>query len=240
MPFRKRSPAKRRNYVKRYARKKQYTKMGVPRSIYNGLHHFKHVTRPQNLILSGTSAEGSYDLNNGQLTGPSDTASDNLYFGLKFQLADMPNITALGTLYDSYRINKVKVTFTPVQSDTSGVSLGTPADNVPPLLITVIDRDDYALPTSLSELEQYETYRQVFATKPHSVALTPACSMMAFRTAVSTGYVQGFKKWCDMAQTDIEFYGLKGCILRNPTAANTFKAAWYVRVKYWISCKTVR
>lgn len=225
--------------------KRYYTKQigGIQMKRRLETHHFKQVYRPGsgNLILSGTSAEGSYNATNGQLTGPSSTASDNLYFALRFQIADIQNITSMAALFDSYRINKVVVKFIPTQPDTTGTGYGTPAGLIPPLLCTVIDRDDVTVPSSLSELEQYESYKETPATSKHTRALVPALAQQAYKSSGTTiAYTQTYKKWCDFAQTDVDHYGIHGAIYSNPTAANNWKVAYYVKVVMYFSCKQIR
>lgn len=247
MPYRKRTmkrrlPRKGNKKYKRYYRKQIG---GLQMSYKREVHHFKQLCRPSaNTFLwtdSTGQKNGQYVPADGFMIGPSDTADDNFYFAIKFHIADVQTISGLGSLFDSYRINKVVVTFTPAQNVNSGASLGTPADLIPPMLCTVIDRDDASIPTSLPELEQYQTFKQTPSTKKHTIVITPALAQQAYKSSGTTiAYTQTYKKWCDFATTDVDHYGIHGCVTSNSTAANNWKAAWYVRVKYYFSCKTVR
>lgn len=225
---------------KQYRKKKKMTMYKTP---YQRTHKFKFTCSPQAYLIAGGTAgvNGSYTPSTGFLVGPSSSATDNLYFAFAFQFADIPNASSLGSLFDAYRIDNVKITFTPAQNVSSGTSLGTPANLIPPLMATVIDYDDINLGSTITEFEQYETYKQAIAMKPHSRYLVPKASMYGFKNSgTAIGYVQKAKQWCDMATQDILHYGVHGIVFTNTTAANNWKSAWYVRVTYNISCQQVR
>lgn len=205
------------------------------------VHHFKQVCIPQNLAYTASAgnANGVYDALTGQLVGPSNTGTTG-FFGLDFRFSDIPNVTSMSTLFDSYRINKVVVSFTPVHNISPTNSLGTPADSIPTPLYTIVDYDDSAAPTTQTEVEQYETVKQTAAFRPHYRSLTPAVAQAVYRTGVTFAYMPAYKKWLDLATNDVPHYGLKGMILGNSTPANNAKCAWNVRATYYISLKGVR
>lgn len=206
------------------------------------VHSFKQICIPQNLAYTSSTGNknGVYDTTTGQLTGPSSTADDNGYFACDFRISDIPNISSLSALFDSYRINKVVLDFQPVHNVAPTGSLGTPTDQIPTPLYTVLDSDDVAAPTTLTEVEQYETLKITPAFRRHVRVVTPAVAIAVYRTGVTFGYMPGYKKWLDLATNDIPHYGIKGLIKTNATAANNAKCAWNVRATYYVSFKGVR
>lgn len=206
------------------------------------VHHFKQICIPQNLAYTASAANinGVYDSTTGQMTGPSDAATDNGYFAVDFRISDIPNIASMGALFDSYRINKVVLDFQPVHNISPTGSLATPADMIPTPLYTILDSDDASAPTTLTEVEQYETLKITPAWERHTRVITPAVAVAVYRTGVTFAYMPAYKKWMDLATTDVPHYGIKGLIKTNATPANNAKCAWNVRATYYVSFKGVR
>lgn len=227
-----------RRYAKRRRLQSRLTRQMAPQ-----LHSFATWYRPgsANLTVDSNSG-GSYNSTSGLLLGPTTTATDDMFFALKFTIGDVQNIASLSALFDSYRVNKAEVEFLPAQNVMGNESLnGTPAGLLTQELITVIDSDDATVPSTQSELEQYETYRRTPAYRYHKRYLVPACAMAVYKTSgLQIGYSQKRYQWLDFAQTDVEMYGVHGCIPKATTATNTYRCGWYVRVKLYFDCKAVR
>lgn len=227
-----------RRYLKR-----RRTRPRIARQMVGGIHAFASWYRPSttNLVVDSSSG-ASYNSTSGLLLGPTTTGAQDAFFYLKFTASDLPNISGLSSLFDSYRINKAEVEFLPAQNVMGNASLnGTPAGLLTQELITVLDYDDAVLPTSQSELEQYESYFRTPPYRYHKRTLVPACAMAVYKTSgLQIGYAQKTKQWLDFAQTDVEHYGVHGCIPCATTGTNTYRCGWYVRVRLWFDCKTVR
>lgn len=238
---RRRYSAPNRPYKQYYKRRRLQPR--IQRQMAPQLHSFATWYRPtsSNLSVDGNSG-GGYNGTSGLLLGPTTSATDDMFFTLRFTIGDVQNISGLSSLFDSYRIKKAEVEFLPAQNVMGNATLnGTPAGLLTQELITVLDYDDATLPASQSELEQYESYFRTPAYRYHKRTLTPACAMAVYKTSgLQIGYSQKKWQWLDFAQTDVELYGVHGCIPKATTATNTYRCGWYVRVKLYFDCKTVR
>lgn len=92
---------------------------------YKKAYHFKNTYRPNfisgssNLDVDGTSG-ASYNSTSGLLLGP--TGTSDAFFRLRFTFSDTTNQSASASLFDSYMIRAVAVTFLPVTVDSCSVS----------------------------------------------------------------------------------------------------------------------
>lgn len=221
----------------------------VPRGLkLSKVHSFKQTYHPTaanfttdancTYTFSGTGAGGS-----GTLIGPaSGSVSPAGYWCLRFTIADLPQWTSFSALFDTYRINKVVVKLKPYI--TAYTQLGNGAANLaaqPQWLSTVIDYDDQTLPTTESELLQYETFKETAPSDEHVRVLTPKVSMSAFKTSGTTiGYVQRDKQWIDAAYGDVEHYGMKGLVNGPAVLASQIQGSWKVYVTAYVSFKQTR
>lgn len=83
---------------------------------------------------------------------------------LTFRLNQLPNSGEFTALYDEYRINAVKISFIPQQ--TQSVSIGSINNPSNVRFFSAIDYNDAGLPTSVDDLRQYQTakYTSIFRT----------------------------------------------------------------------------
>lgn len=244
-----RSNSSQKQYPSRYnARqgRKRYVRSIIGRSMPTKGHMFKQLYRPSStaFTIGGAATGAAYDPNEGILFGPdpASTAGDG-FFSIKFLLSDLPQASTLGSLFDAYRINRVVISFTPMlgaYTGINGVSAASTGTFDEPLY-TVLDRDDISVPTSLSQLEEYESLKMTPSYRKHKRVFTPAIAAEVYKASgVTNGYSQKYKQWIDIASNDTDHYGIKGCIQGPSTAGNARRAAWMVRAKLYFQCKQVR
>lgn len=157
-------------------------------------------------------------------------------FAFKINLSDVNNVTEFTSLFDRYKIKKVKVVLTPFFNmgvTGAAYSAGSAQANV--LVHTAIDYDDVTIPSAddagINILRQYETYKVTRLGSRRLVRTwTPRFAQAVYGSGAFTSYVQGSKTiWLDCASPDIEHYGLKGVVEVNNTLAN---AIFYVKCEY--------
>lgn len=235
-------PRRRVNYnrgAKSYASRNLYTG-GIPRTIGTRRHFFKQTYFPSATAFTKTGG-GNYSASNGMLQGPTGTA--DMGFSLLILAADLPQFASFAALFDAYKISKVVVKFVPqTNSLTSSSNAASPPITVTAqqqFLTTVLDFDDATNPSSLSELMEYESYRQTPSYKMHKRVFRPKISQQVYKASGTTiAYSQSGPKWLDAAYSDVEHYGLKGYIPYNGGAI--IQQFWRVTVTAYISFKQVR
>lgn len=153
-----------------------------------------------------------------------------------FRLSDLIQATEYTRLFDSYRLNGVKVTMAPLSS----LAAANPAYK----MLTAIDLDDDQLSTTNALLQRSNVkIRTVSAgggnPQVFSQFLRPRYLTQLYESAIDTGYGQGNRKqWLDTTDATIPHYGLKVVwdTLPNLTEAVT----WQFYFTYYIEFKSLR
>lgn len=131
---------------------------------------------------------------------------------MSFSLNALPNSSEFTSLFDQYKIMKVKLRFIPfgdnvnlpISTMTGTSSLMSPGGP----LITAIDYDDTTAPTSAADLLQYQASRVTPVPKPLSMTIRPKFAAEIYRSGLATGY--GARSgWLDTANADVPHYGIK-------------------------------
>lgn len=216
MVYRRRTTAfRKRPYRKRptFRRKKI---MRVPRRRFNNdVHSYKQHCELSNItVVAGTVCQFQYS----------------------FKLNDLAAITQFDFLYDHYRINAVKLTFTP-EYNTYVAGLAT--NNVIPIIYLVTDYDSQ-VPLSPGALDQYTHVKQKQFNRRVTHYLKPRNLSLVWSGTVGTNaYSMAPKSWIDMASPQVPYYGVLGAIT---TSDITHLPAMLVRVTatYYFQCKGVR
>lgn len=134
---------------------------------------------------------------------------------LHFHLSQVPGYLTWRNLFDQYRINSVKVVFTPIMTEIQNRPFDDTTTpnivNVVPNFACVRDNDDTATPVDYDALTNRAHCRICPATKKQVWNFTPTKLMMVYLTATTTGYKidPDVKGWLDCAQAGIPHYGLK-------------------------------
>jgi hypothetical protein len=91
---------------------------------------------------------------------------------LQFNLSALPNFTDYTNLFQSYRLNKIKIQWDPEYTELTDAALVSNAVNVK--FNSVIDQTDPAAPTSVGNVTQYQTNKATGITKQHTRIFEPA------------------------------------------------------------------
>lgn len=199
---RRRSTFKRRAW-RRFTR--PYKRMRKPR-----IHNFKRTCILTPLTLGDSAVDGQ----------------------LVFQLTDLPDYTEFTNLFDSFRINAVKLQFVPNFSNSPATasvgSLGIHS------IHSIVDHNDSNPITSVLDLMQYDTYKRTRITS--GLKRYFRVSTLGF---VGTGAqnVQ-YGKWVDTTQAaSATFLGLK--YIADALEVDT-TVTFDIFATYYIQCKDVR
>lgn len=231
---------------KRYAAHKRYGRKHnigykarkiLPRGLQLNLHKFIQTYYPSSTSLTTDGTNCLYQPVNGDLLGPSTTASGDGFFSLKFLLSDCPQAATFAALFDAYMLRHVKVKFVPLvnmvnqSSTTAGASTA-----ITQFLETVIDYDDASLPTTENQLLDYQSFKQSAGYRQQTRSITPCVSQMVYKTSGTTiAYSQKRHVWIDLQAQDAEWYGIKGCVPTTSTAAANMQLRWkiYITAEWW-------
>jgi len=162
---------------------------------------------------------------NGQLSIPVLDAGLTWYF----QIADVPDFSDFANLYDAYVIDQVDITYILENNDPGRY----------PVLLWAPDYDDGALPTNPNQVTCHQNVKyHAFSENARSVTISvkPRALNAAYKPGVTSGYT-----WaqagviCDMANTDIQHYGIKTWMSHYNTS-DTPGARFRTLLKYHIRC----
>lgn len=167
-------------------------------------------------------------------------AVPDAFGSFEFQLDQFSGYADLAAVFDAYRLTKVSVEFFP-RSNTHNLAITATAttQNCPPI-VTVIDYDDSNTPSSMTELEQFTTYKVHESFRPFKVTFRPRPALALYAGGVTPGYAQASPDtWIDCANDDVAHYGLKWGVF-NGSASQTSFQAWKVVVTGWFEFRQPR
>lgn len=160
-------------------------------------------------------------------------------FGFNFQLAQLDQVATFGDLFDQYRIDSVTIKLLPRAQTTHDP--GTTTGSTPSYFYSTIDYDDGNVPTTLSELREYEKCKVLTSTqgKVYNIKIVPRVALAAFSGAF-TSYANKSKMWIDCASTTVQHYGWK-CIFPPAGVGNAVGSVNYdVMITFKVSFQNVR
>jgi len=200
-----------RPYRRRYRRKTTMMRPRRPRGITSKpVYHFKRTFQ----ALSQTTA--------------STAVISDLY---SFQITDLPNFSEFSNLFDSYRVNKVVLTFLPNHNTSQ---MGTAAQNIPNFHTVIDTSPSGSFPTTINQLYEYQTHRMTRGTQKHTRVWTPP-------TVDQNAQLQ-YKQWYNFDETNPpsslsnSFFGLYSGI--EPATPNS--AIFNCYITLYFSCKNVK
>lgn len=202
---------KRRTYRRKrtYRKKRTYKK----KKISNKTHMFKRNVELLDVASGATDTFGAYN----------------------FSLNDVPGVTEFEQLYDSFRINMVKVSFIPLSNVTVSSSTGasTALTAYSNRLFTVIDKNDSVPAASIDELRQYSTVKWSPNSRIHKRIIYPR--LISETSGAGTYNVKG-KPWIAMNSTaslNSNYYGLKWGLEGSQVATQAYRveAVYYLEFK---------
>lgn len=186
-------------------------------------------------------------VNYGTISAAGDGAQIN--WSTNFILEDVPGYTEFTALFDSYKINAVKIAFLPVYNVSYPVTSasGAPVTTTPALSNTaflpafirtfsVIDYNDDTPLTTADEYREYANCKVRQITKVHSRYIKPKILMDSTNSAV----VNPMKNpWINTSVTDIPYLGIK--FGSEPLPADSVASGnsmFRVEAKFYMSFKT--
>lgn len=144
---------------------------------------------------------------------------------LSFKLSDLPNYSEFTALYDEYRIKAVKIMFVPTMNvATANATSGTTAGFVPvPALYTWIDNDDNTAPTTITQGQQYQSFKcHGLLDRMRCRSVVPEVSTALYGSGGAfTSYGQVKNQWIDNNSPSVVHFGLKFGII-NPANQGNF------------------
>lgn len=168
------------------------------------------------------------------------SSASDVYATWAFALADIPNISSVGALFDQYRIEEIQFRLRTRNPGVFVANQASPNYSVATPLL-VIDRDDNTAPTTLTELQQYDNCIQIGAQDSIDVIFKPSITPTIFSSGAFSGYAvdESGKYWLDVANTGIPHYGIKAAIPALVTTT-TQRFDWDVTAIYKVSFKNIR
>lgn len=224
---------------KRVAKKRSYAM--VPRALLNGEMGHRHIvtmsSSTENQIrinspLSGVSVFSIGALTSANLSLNFSLANTTISLGGVPALAvPNPSVAELQQLYDTFQIEKVEITIW--SGNTESTVTGEPLTGfnwVLPLIGYAPDTDDDAN-TSLTQLQQYSTYKcEQLGPRPMKMKVVPCVA----GTAYGTGYTRLQKQDINVANAATPHYGMKYAVdgFRSNPNANNCLISMQFRIHY--------
>lgn len=173
-----------------------------------------------------------------------DEAQSLVPFSYKFRLSDVAGATELTTLFDQYKINwcKIELVWNSDRLPTMkqfGANLPhlTSLYGIAPRMMWKQDFDDDDLPTEDQMLQSSKTKTsRLNPYKVFTMAVKPKVLNEVYRSATTTGYNTVRAPILDCQYADIPHYGIKGIVVKGPTALGTVSA----RIVYSITMYNTR
>lgn len=166
-------------------------------------------------------------------------------FNYVFTIASLPNLGDFQGLFDEYKINRIKLEFTP--SDVVNAGSG----NIP-VVYSVIDFDDTNAIGSINQAMEYESCTKNLCTKYFKKYWTPRVSRTIFpysgfqitQAAVTAGIVvpSGSIRACwlnlNNNSTGVYHYGVKGVVYYPTATGQPF--SYMVDVTYYFQLRLIQ
>lgn len=203
-----------RNYKRKYTKKsrKMYRRKykRIPRYLGNPKQALFYYTRFVDLgsITSSTSA--------------------NIYGASAFNLTQVPGYTDFINLYDFYKLKAIKISFIPLSNITEDGVNGTIYFQ---RIYTVIDYNDVAIPSSVSELQQYKSCKWSPNLKIHKRYFKPKTIIDSYNELALTLDKQ---PWVPTSNTGNSYYGIKWAIENTSSLITRYK----IEAKYYLVFKS--
>jgi len=159
--------------------------------------------RPDVAVMAKPKRDRVYHFTQSYL-GPAITSALTEVDGaITFTLSAIPNASSYAAIFDRYRIQQARVSFTPyvgLNTETTGVTSGP--------LITVLDYDDANFVT-FANLMSYDNKKIAPLGSFFERTLTPKFAVASF-SGVFTSFSQSLpNQWVDVGSPGVVYFGLK-------------------------------
>jgi len=188
-------------------------------------------------VESGISNVGGGTTGAGQIVQGGATAAP---FALAFQLSDLSQSSTFASMFDQYRMEKVKVHFKARSNAVAVFNTASPNGAVPTAYI-VVDRDDASPLASIQNAMEYDNVQAFNGEEDCTVELVPSVTPAVFASGAFSAYttVPSDGVWLDIANTSVPCYGVKG-VIGGLTVSTTSSWVWDVIAEYVISFRKTR
>lgn len=166
---------------------------------------------------------------------------------MTFQLNSTAGYTDFSTLYDQYKIQKVKIFFE--YSGTSGGDVRSDG-NPMPKIVAFPDMDDGIYPTFTELMQREAVTKRMTLDRPRVITHYPKLKNYIESAPGTSAAAATYKTaWIDVAQDTIKHYGLKFALLDWPiynfvpgatSAQYMARPILRVRVEYYLKFRNVR
>ncbi|AWW06056.1 MAG: capsid protein [Cressdnaviricota sp.] len=148
---------------------------------------------------------------------------------INFNLNNLPSSTEFTSLYDSYKINAVKIQFIPQM--TENVSLSTVNNPANARFFSVIDYNDSTAPTSINELREYQNCKMTTLLRTHTRYI--------YKPKILDTSSYTISPWIATSSPSSIYRGIK-VALEPMLSTITTSLAFRIEAKYYLSFKMVK
>lgn len=121
-----------------------------------------------------------------------------------FELSDIPQYAAYVSLYEEYRIDKIKYSFKALNNLAAANVLGAPVSTLG-MVHTILDYNDAAVPTSIQVMMNDSTYRGTTSNRTHTRTFVPK-----WLNVVAGGVADQSKTgWLNTDSVTVSHYAIK-------------------------------
>lgn len=163
----------------------------------------------------------------------------DVFTGYMFRLNDLPNYTEFVALYDQFKITGVKLKFIYTKNSADSQASNT---QFLPNMAYITDVNDATGPLSLTEMEQYGSFKIKRLDQPVSVFIRPKVAVDVYQSTW-TGYATTDKQpWVATASSATEWYGFKNAMLggmHGGTGTNTLGKLLLFET-FYIKCRSCK
>lgn len=191
-------------------------------------------TRPVNSVITGylkTKQKVAM-----QFTVPA-SPSPEVPLNFVFKLSDLPQSTEFRKVFDSYRINSIHITASPLTNSSIQINPGYK-------LMWAVDLDDTVNETAASIIQRSNVHIKTVTSGGNNpqvfhMKCRPRYLTQLYETDLATGYGQGNRaQWLDCADPNITHFGIKCVFDTDPLLNNTI--VWQFYINYYIEFKSLR
>jgi hypothetical protein len=125
---------------------------------------------------------------------------------IQFTLDSLPGYTDFTALFDQYRIRHVRIQCSPLAAPFGQSTTATSY----PTVYTVIDYDDASVPTSVTQLQQFDTLMVTPNAQSLERHIAPRPALAAYSGSVFTAFASSPNTmWIDSNNVTVPYYGFK-------------------------------
>jgi hypothetical protein len=158
-------------------------------------------------------------------------------YGWSFALSDLVNSSEFTSLYDSYRIEAVSVSFFPRQTQMTAAQSTTAI--IFPRLYTTIDYND-ADQTSISDLRQMGSTIESPPGTGIVRTFVPHVLNTVYGNSFGTSYGNQAGLWIDTNSPDVRHYGLKAAVEAGGPSQSANLQEYVVEATVYLAARNVR